>query len=186
MWISVDRYLAVRKPLRYETVQTRTRIDYKSHADLLIKITFHFRMSMLDVFHLDLGCNALLSLAVDGTRSKFWQIRLHLRSKLESHGRLFSHIRWVRWKNIKNRKYSALKNSCVSHIKDIFIRRDSHFSQQTVGNFWKVAVRNFQHWSEISEFCQKFWDIPFLHFNIWFFWDFSSQFSFPGKKPNFS
>ncbi|KAF9811659.1 hypothetical protein SFRURICE_011022 [Spodoptera frugiperda] len=25
MWISVDRYLAVRKPLRYETVQTRTR-----------------------------------------------------------------------------------------------------------------------------------------------------------------
>lgn len=24
MWISVDRYLAVRKPLRYETVQTRT------------------------------------------------------------------------------------------------------------------------------------------------------------------
>ncbi|XP_031616540.1 G-protein coupled receptor 52 [Contarinia nasturtii] len=25
MWISVDRYLAVRKPLRYETVQTKTR-----------------------------------------------------------------------------------------------------------------------------------------------------------------
>lgn len=25
MWISVDRYLAVRKPLRYETIQTRTR-----------------------------------------------------------------------------------------------------------------------------------------------------------------
>ncbi|XP_076034380.1 melatonin receptor pdcr-1-like [Oratosquilla oratoria] len=25
MWISVDRYLAIRKPLRYETVQTRTR-----------------------------------------------------------------------------------------------------------------------------------------------------------------
>lgn len=24
MWISVDRYLAVRKPLRYETVQTKT------------------------------------------------------------------------------------------------------------------------------------------------------------------
>ena len=27
MWISVDRYLAVRKPLRYETVQTKTRYD---------------------------------------------------------------------------------------------------------------------------------------------------------------
>lgn len=25
MWISVDRYLAVRKPGRYETVQTKTR-----------------------------------------------------------------------------------------------------------------------------------------------------------------
>lgn len=25
MWISVDRYLAVRKPLRYETLQTKTR-----------------------------------------------------------------------------------------------------------------------------------------------------------------
>lgn len=25
MWISVDRYLAVRKPLRYETIQTKTR-----------------------------------------------------------------------------------------------------------------------------------------------------------------
>lgn len=25
MWMSVDRYLAVRKPLRYETVQTKTR-----------------------------------------------------------------------------------------------------------------------------------------------------------------
>lgn len=25
MWISVDRYLAIRKPLRYETVQTKTR-----------------------------------------------------------------------------------------------------------------------------------------------------------------
>lgn len=25
MWISVDRYLAVRKPTRYETVQTKTR-----------------------------------------------------------------------------------------------------------------------------------------------------------------
>ena len=27
MWISVDRYLAIRKPLRYETVQTQTRIQ---------------------------------------------------------------------------------------------------------------------------------------------------------------
>lgn len=25
MWMSVDRYLAVRKPLRYETLQTKTR-----------------------------------------------------------------------------------------------------------------------------------------------------------------
>lgn len=30
MWISVDRYLAVRKPLRYETVQTRTRYEAKT------------------------------------------------------------------------------------------------------------------------------------------------------------
>jgi hypothetical protein len=31
MWISVDRYLAVRKPLRYETVQTRTREYHHRH-----------------------------------------------------------------------------------------------------------------------------------------------------------
>lgn len=33
MWISVDRYLAVRKPLRYETVQTKT--SKKNIIDLM-------------------------------------------------------------------------------------------------------------------------------------------------------
>lgn len=32
MWISVDRYLAVRKPLRYETVQTKTRWDFRMNC----------------------------------------------------------------------------------------------------------------------------------------------------------
>jgi hypothetical protein len=42
MWISVDRYLAVRKPLRYETVQTRTREwNLKSPAAVFSLISIH-------------------------------------------------------------------------------------------------------------------------------------------------
>jgi hypothetical protein len=71
MWISVDRYLAVRKPLRYETVQTRTReLTVVARRRSLTRISPLSlsglgRMSVLDVFHLDLSGNALLPFTVD-------------------------------------------------------------------------------------------------------------------------
>lgn len=51
MWISVDRYLAVRKPLRYETVQTRTSETKKiSHV---IEIIF---MQLPTIFFVGCQC----------------------------------------------------------------------------------------------------------------------------------
>lgn len=75
MWISVDRYLAVRKPLRYETVQTRTsKKSYRPYWLLNMHfVTNHiflsmYRMPMLDVFHMDICFDAMLSFSLDGKR----------------------------------------------------------------------------------------------------------------------
>lgn len=48
---------------------------------------------MLDVLHVDLRGNALLPIAVDGKGSSVRQERVHLRSQLESYGRVFRHVR---------------------------------------------------------------------------------------------
>lgn len=57
MWISVDRYLAVRKPLRYETVQTRTStLHYKFSSFLANQLLQRKKVQVLTINLTFLGC----------------------------------------------------------------------------------------------------------------------------------
>lgn len=94
MWISVDRYLAVRKPLRYETVQTKTRkASTIVGSNPFLNLRFLFRMPVLDVFHMDLSSYALLPNTVDGREGDQRSIQFYLYAELGPNGCLLRHIR---------------------------------------------------------------------------------------------